>query len=194
MFLFEFDKRLFANIVKKWIYLTSGHIAYAYHKPNKVRKTVNYKIIDKSMRFQFWYNPENPEEFLVQQKWEDHSCQLLLMIGIGFICISCHNNNAEQNNSLKFWLLRVYAIERRTARWRKTKIPLSQRAKKVRNKMVQRDFYSSFLNRYTDENNVLVRSLCKKNFLTFLERQRDVIHKIRQEGDRTGNFGLADFV
>ena len=60
--------------------------------------------------------------------------------------------------------------------------------------MVQRDFYSSFLNRYTDENNVLVRSLSKKNFLTFLERQRDVIHKIRQEGDRTGNFGLADFV
>ena len=90
--------------------------------------------------------------------------------------------------------IRVYAIERRTARWRKTKIPLSQRAKKVRNKMVQRDFYSSFLNRYTDENNVLVRSLCKKNFLIFLERQRDVIHKIRQEGDRTGNFGLADFV
>ena len=90
--------------------------------------------------------------------------------------------------------IRVYAIERRTARWRKTKIPLSQRIKKVGDKMVQRDFYSSFLNRYTDENNVLVRSLCKKNFLTFLERQRDVIHKIRQEGDRTGNFGLADFV
>ena len=36
--------------------------------------------------------------------------------------------------------------------------------------------------------------VCVKNFLTFLERQRDVIHKIRQEGDRTDNFGLADFV
>ena len=60
--------------------------------------------------------------------------------------------------------------------------------------MAQRDFYSSFLNKYTDENNVLVSSLCKKNFLTFLERQRDMIHKIRQEDDRTCNFGLADFV
>jgi len=76
----------------------------------------------------------------------------------------------------------------------KTKIPFSQRTKKVGDKMAQRDFYSSFLNRYTDENNILVKSLCKKNFLTFLERQRDVIHKIRQEGDRTGNFDLADFV
>ena len=76
----------------------------------------------------------------------------------------------------------------------KTKIPFSQRTKKVGDKMAQRDFYSSFLNKYTDENNVLVRSLCKKNFLIFLERQRDVIHKIRQEGDRTGNFDLADFV
>lgn len=76
----------------------------------------------------------------------------------------------------------------------KTLIPLFQRTKKVGDRMVQRDFYSSFLNRYTDENNVLDRSLCKENFLTFLERQRDVIDKIRQEGDRTGNFGLADFV
>ena len=58
----------------------------------------------------------------------------------------------------------------------------------------RKTFSLASINRYTDENNVLVRSLCKKNFLTFLERQRDVIHKIRQEGDRTGNFGLADFV
>jgi len=74
----------------------------------------------------------------------------------------------------------------------KTKIPLSQRTKKVGGEMVQRDFYSSFLNRYTDENNTLNRELCKNKFSTFLEKQKDLIQRIRQEGDTTGNFGLAD--
>ena len=70
----------------------------------KNRKTVNYKIIDKSIKYEvsILYKPENLKEFLVQQKWEHHSCQLLLMIGIRFICISCHSDNAEQNNPLKF--------------------------------------------------------------------------------------------
>ena len=45
-------------------------------------------LFQEGQKVSILYNPENPEEFLVQQEWEHHSCQLLLMIGIGFICIS----------------------------------------------------------------------------------------------------------
>lgn len=76
---------------------------------------------------------------------------------------------------------------------KRTKMPLSQRTKCIDGNLVQRDLYSSFLNRYTDAENILNQQKCKDNFPKFLKQQTIIIEKIRQEGDQTGNFGLADF-
>lgn len=76
---------------------------------------------------------------------------------------------------------------------KRTKIPLSQRTKIIDGKTVQRDLYASYLNEFTNKDHVLDIEKCKENFERFLKQQEEVVAKIRKIGDKTGNFGLADF-
>lgn len=75
-----------------------------------------------------------------------------------------------------------------------TRALLSDRSKIVGGHRVQRDFYSSFLLYAAKDRNHIDFELCIREFKEFLRKQEKAIARITATGDKTGNFGLKDFM
>ena len=71
---------------------------------------------------------------------------------------------------------------------------LSERVKKVGGKRVQRDLYSAFLLWNIQDEKTISQEKCRDSFLWFLKKQAYVVDKFRQFGEKTGNFGIREFV
>lgn len=74
------------------------------------------------------------------------------------------------------------------------KAGLNDRTKQVGGKLVQRDFYSSFLMHCSPDGVIHDRDICIREFTRFLKKQGMIVARILKTGDHTGNFGLKDFL